>query len=300
MAPEGLDLQRAFEVLPGEHCVRFPAFMHHPVPGWRGRQPVGRRGDGVAVPGLHGPVGLLPSSKAGVRPSGCGDHRRESSVAAGEEGLDHAPAIAFRPQLDALGFEALGQQLEPLLGLRPHPVPLEGRVGLGHEGAHPQGKPQTRGGLLQVQQQGGGGFDVGLLLARKTGHPIELQASEPPFAGVAGRGEDLLGGELLVHHLPHSLAAALDRDRERFAAPFRQDSPQLGRHRGGPHGTHAQPHALEAIAIEPAQQFGELWVLGHRGAEQAEPLGGGQTHLHGRDQAVLQGGGAEGQGEVAG
>ena len=274
--------------------------MHHSIPGGWWRQAGRCRGDGLGLTGLNRAIGLLPASEAGVRSPGRGDHRSEPPVAAGEEGLDHAPAIAFRPELDAPGFEALRQQFEPLLSLRPHSVPLEGRVGLGHEGAHPQGKPQARGGLLQVQQQGGGGFDVGLLLARKTGHPIELQAAEPPFAGVAGRGEDLLGGELLVHHLPHPLAAALERDRERFAAALGQDPPQLGRHGGGPHRTHAQPHALEAIAIEPGQQIGELRVLGHRGAKQAEPLGGGQPHLHRWDQAVLQGGGAEGEGEVTG
>ena len=141
MPPKGCALQRPLQVLPGKHRVLPPASMHHPFPGGWWRQAGRCRGDGLGLTGLNRSVGSLPASEAGVRSPGRGDHRRKPPVAAGEEGLNHAPAIALRPELDAPGFEALRQQFEPLLSFRPHPVPLEGRVGLGHEGAHPKGKP---------------------------------------------------------------------------------------------------------------------------------------------------------------
>ena len=232
--------------------------------------------------------------------AGGGDHRGQAPVAAREQGLDHAPAVALRPQLDALGLEPFGEQLQPFFGLGAHPLPLEGGVGLGHKGAHPQGEAQPRGGFFKGQHQLGRGFDVGLLFRGQAGHAIELEATQAPFLGVAGRRKDLLGGELFIHHLAHALTATFDRDRERLAAALGQDLAQLGGHRGGPHRTDADAGAIEAVLVEPAEQVGELGVLGDGGAEQAEALGGGQALLHRRNQAVLQGRGAKGQGEVAG
>ena len=173
-------------------------------------------------------------------------------------------------------------------------------MGLGHEGAHPQAQAQARHRPLESQQQFGGALDVRLLLRGQSGHAVELQGAEAALLGIAGGGEDLLTAELFVHHAAQALTAAFDRDGERLAAPFGQDFGQLRRDRGGPHRADAHPGALEALLIEPAQQVGELGMLGDGSAQQAQPLGGLQPGLHRRDQAVVEGGGAKRQGEVAG
>jgi len=188
-----------------------------------------------------------------VAAAGRGDHQGQAPIAAGEQRLDHTPAVAFGPQLNALGFEPFAEQLQPLLRFWPHPLPLERGVGLGHEGAHPKRQPQPWSGLLQGEQQLGGGLHIGLFLTRQPHHPVELQPGEAAFFGVAGGCIDLLGGELLVHHLAHPFTAAFDGDGERFAAALGQDPAQLWRHRGGSHRAHAHPCALEAVLIEPVQ-----------------------------------------------
>ena len=279
------------QVLPGQHRLRGPHPVHQIAPGGRRRQPVA---------GLGFTVGALPAAEAARGAAHGGDHRRQAAVAAGEQGLDHAPAVAFRPQLDALGFQVLGEPLQTLLRFGAHRLPLEGRVGLGHEGADAQGEPQAGHRLAQLQQQGGGGVDVVVGFRRQAHHAVELEAAEAALAGVHGGGGDLLLAELLVHQLAHALAAAFDRDRERTAAALRQQSRQLGRHGGGPHGADAEAHVVEAILRQPAQQLAELRMLADGGAQQAEPPRGAQAGLHRGDQAVIEGGGAEGQGEVAG
>jgi hypothetical protein len=89
--------------------------MHHLGPGgW------GRHVTDLALG--RGPVGALPGAQAGgLAPHG-GDHRGQPPVAAGKQGLDNAPAVAFGAQVDSLGLESLCQQLEAFLGLGPHRI----------------------------------------------------------------------------------------------------------------------------------------------------------------------------------
>ena len=142
-----------------------------------------------------------------------GDHRGQAPVAAGEQRLDHAPAVALRAQVDALGLEPLRQELEPFLGFRADALPLEGGVGLGHKGADPEGQPQAWGGFFELEQEVGGGLDVVFVFRGQASHAVELQAAEATLFGVAGGGIDLVCGQLLVDHLAHALAAAFDGDR---------------------------------------------------------------------------------------
>ena len=279
--------QRPLQVIPGQYPAQVPGGVDHLLPGGQ-------------LPSWQGAVGRLPAPQAVVAAAHRGDHRRQAPIATGEQGLNHAPAIALRSQLDAPGLEALGQQLQPRFRLGPHPLPLERRLGLGHKGAHPQGEAQARGGPLQLQQQLGGGLDVFLLLAGQARHAVELQARQTALLGMPCGGEDLLGGQLLVHQGPQAIAAALDGDRERLAAPLGQDSAQLWGDGGGPHRADAEADALEALAIQPLEQVSELGMLGNRGPQQTQAPGDGQSLLHRRDQALIEGGGAKGQGEVAG
>ena len=147
-------------------------------------------------------------------------------------------------------------------------------MGLGHKGADPEGQPQAWGGFFELEQEVGGGLDVVFVFRGQASHAVELQAAEATLFGVAGGGIDLLGGQLFVDHLAHALAAAFDGDRQGLAAAFGEDPPQLGGDGGGPHGADADAGVIKAVLIEPLQQVAELGVLGHRGPQQAQALGG--------------------------
>ena len=110
--------------------------MDHLLPGGRHGQGADAGRGAAGVPFDNSPVGLFPTAQARMVAAGGGDHRGQAPVAAREQGLDHAPAVALRPQLDALGLEPFGEQLQPFFSLGAHPLPLEGGVGLGHKGAH--------------------------------------------------------------------------------------------------------------------------------------------------------------------
>ena len=79
---------------------------------------------------------------------------------------------------------------------------------------------------------------------------------------MAGRCIDGFGSEFFIHHLSHPFTAAFNRNRERAAAAFRQDSREFGGHGGGSHGAHTDAGAIEAILIQPLEKVGELGMLG--------------------------------------
>ena len=65
---------------------------------------------------------------------------------------------------------------------------------------------------------------------------------------------DGFGGEFFVDDLSHAFATTFDRNRERAAAAFRQDSCEFGGHGGGPYGAHTDAGSIKAILIQPLQK----------------------------------------------
>ena len=167
-------------------------------------------------------------------------------------------------------------------------LPLERRLGLGHEGADTEGEAQPCRVLLQGQQQVGRGVHVIVRLRWQSDHSIQLESTEPPLFGVTGGRMDLFGAQFLVHHLPHAFAAAFDGDGEGAIAPLRQNPCQLRSHRGGPHGTDADAGVIEPVPVQPGQQIIELRVLRHRGSQQPKPAGRRQAFLDRRDESVIE------------
>ena len=243
--------QGPLQMIPGEHPPQVPALVDDFLPGGRGGQVPACGGAVVAV--AHGAMGRFPPPQAAVAPPSGGNHGSQSPVAAGEQGLDHAPAVAFRAQANALGLESFGEGFQALVGFGAHRFPLERGVGLGHKGADPQRQSQPWGGAAQGQQQLRRGLDVVIVFAGKAHHSIELEALEATIAGMAGGGMDFVAAELLVHQGPHAIAAAFNGDGQRLAAPGGEAGRQGWGNGGRPHRADADAEVIESRLAQPAK-----------------------------------------------
>jgi len=176
-----------------------------------------------------------------------------------------------------LCWSRLASQLSAVsLASRPPPLPLEGGVGPWARSCSPRDRRRPPGvAPLSAINRAVWPRVVGWFRWHNRPCHRSFQAAQSALFGVAGRAAKIpRSPSFLLTTRPQALAAAFDRDRQRFCCPARQDPAPAGGHRGGANRADAHSGVLEAVAIEPAQRSAELGVLGDGRLPAAQALGG--------------------------
>ena len=210
-------------------------------------------------------------------------HIGQPPVAPGEDGLQIAGLWVVPVVGDGLvPFQGVPQQVHPALILlhRDLSIPLEGRVGFGHEPGGGHGDPHAPGlvggalppGEVHLPGQIGNAQHVLVGLGGQAQHKIELYAVPPAGEGGAHRLEQVLLPQVLVDGVPQALSPRL-WGKGQAALP----DPLEPLHQV--HGEGIRPHGGQGQADVPGgavvqQVVAQLQQAGVVGGRQ-----GGQGHL---------------------